>query len=205
MAIKSIYVLLATLISLAAYVPYVRDVLNGKTRPHIFSWFVWSTLTGIAFFGQVAGGAGSGAFVLGFTTVACFLITTLSLKKGTRDIKPIDWLAMVGAFVALFLWLMTKSPFWSVIIITVTDLLATLPTIRKTYNNPYQETGSFYLLNTVKFSLAVMALERYTLVTSLYLTYLLLANGAIFFLIFLRRRQIKDPGLPAKKTKKGKK
>lgn len=200
MELKSIYVLTATLISLTAYIPYVRDVLNGKTRPHIFSWFVWSTLTGIAFFGQVAGGAGSGALVLGFTTLACFFITILSLKKGTRDVKPIDWLAMAGALVALFFWLVTKSPFWSVIIITATDLLATFPTIRKTYNNPYQETGSFYLLNTVKFLLAIMALDKYTLITSLYLVYLLLANAAIFLLIYLRRRQVKDETLPSKKT-----
>lgn len=148
-------------------------------------------MSGIAFFGQIVGGAGIGSFLLGFTTVMCFLIALLSIKKGTKDIEFVDWLTAAGSMSALIFWVLTKTPYLSVIIITVSDLLATFPTIRKTYKNPYQETSIFYLLNTIKFSFGIMALEKYSIITTLYPAYLLIINGFVFLLIYLRKLQLK--------------
>lgn len=188
---KQIFVLIASVISVMAYIPYIVDVFRNKTKPHVFSWFIWSAMSGIAFFGQIVGGGGIGSFLLGFTTVMCFLIALLSIKKGTKDIEFIDWLTAAGSVSALIFWVLTKTPYLSVIIITVSDFLATFPTIRKTYKNPYQETSIFYLLNTVKFSFGIMALEKYSLITTLYPAYLLTINGVVFLLIYLRRLQLK--------------
>ena len=50
---KTILGIIAVIIALAGYVPYFRDIFRGKTKPHAFSWLVWASLTGIAFFGQI--------------------------------------------------------------------------------------------------------------------------------------------------------
>lgn len=187
MFIKQALVVIASVISIFAFVPYLKDVIKGKTKPHIFSWSIWTVMAGIAFFSQVAGGAGSGSLLLGLTTLMCFLIVVLSFKKGTKDIEVVDWVAAAGSVVALVFWLLTKTPKLSVIIITLSDLLATYPTLRKTFKNPHQETGSFYFLNAVKYVLGMLAIEKYSLVTTLYPAYLAIINGVIFLIIHSRR------------------
>ena len=192
---KQIFISIASVISVVAYIPYIVDIFKNKTKPHVISWFIWSAMSGIAFFSQIVGGAGIGSFLLGFTTVMCFLIALLSIKKGTKDVEFVDWLTAAGSVSALVFWVLTKTPYLSVMIITVSDFLATFPTIRKTYKNPYQETSSFYLLNTAKYFFGVMALEKYSLITTLYPAYLLVINGVVFILIYLRKLQLKSQGL----------
>jgi hypothetical protein len=32
---------IAVILTFAGYIPYLRDVFAGKTKPHIYSWFLW--------------------------------------------------------------------------------------------------------------------------------------------------------------------
>src|SRR5581483_9736264 len=104
-------------------VPYIRGVLNGRTKPHAFSWLVYSVMTGIAFFGQIAGGGGAGAWVNGLTAIVCFVIFIFGLIKGRANIAFIDWFSLSGAAVALIFWFVTKGPLLSVILVTLIDAL----------------------------------------------------------------------------------
>lgn len=191
MLAKPMLGLVASLITITAYIPYIFDIFRNKTKPHLFSWFVWTTLTAIVFFGLLAGGAGAGAWFLGITVVVCSFITALSFKKGTKDVQLIDWVCMFGAFIAIALWLITKTPFLSVIMVTITDALAFFPTIRKSYSKPYQETIIFYFINIMKFIFGLLALEKYSLITALYPAYLIFANGFFVVFLYIRRRRVK--------------
>ena len=93
---KTILGIIAVIIALAGYVPYFRDIFRGKTKPHAFSWLVWASLTGIAFFGQIFDKGGAGAWVTGFTAVVSFAIFFLALKKGEKNIT-----SLVSIFAAL--------------------------------------------------------------------------------------------------------
>lgn len=50
MILKELLSLLAIALTFVAFVPYIRSILNRKTRPHVFSWCIWSTTTLIIFF-----------------------------------------------------------------------------------------------------------------------------------------------------------
>jgi hypothetical protein len=188
---KPIIGIITSLISVISYVPYIVDIIKNKTKPHIFSWLVWTILIGIAFFGQIVGKAGSGAWLLGTTTIMSFIVLFLSFKKGTKDIKSIDWICMFGAFLAMFFWLITKTPLLSVITVTLTDAIACIPTIRKSFNKPYQETISFYFLNIIKLSINLFAFEKYSFLTILYPIYLISANTFIVTFLYIRRKQMR--------------
>lgn len=188
--IKTIIGTIAIILTFTGYIPYIRDIRAGKTKPHLYSWFLWALVTAIVFALQFSGGAGVGGFVTAAAAIMCFAVIGLSLKHGVnRDIKPIDKLFIVLAFVALGLWIFAKQPVASAILSTVIDLLGFAPTIRKSWNNPYSETLSFYYLNTARFTLAVFALSQYSLVTALYPISWLLANGLFALMLIVRRRQ----------------
>jgi hypothetical protein len=97
---------------------------------------------------------------------------------------------LILAFVSLLIWLFAKQPVISVLLATTVDLLGFAPTIRKSWTKPYSETLSFYFLNTIRFILAVISLQRYTIITALYPTTWFLANGLFAILLILRRKQL---------------
>jgi hypothetical protein len=182
----------AILLGLFSYVPYYRDIFRGKTKPHAFSWLVWASLTGIIFFAQLFDKGGAGAWVAGFTAVICFSIFILSLKKGEKNITRSDKLSLFGAGIAVFLWYLTSSPLISVILVIIIDAMGGFyPTIRKSYSKPYEETVLTYLLSGLKWVFAIIALENYTLITTLDPVFAAFTNLAFVALLLIRRKQHK--------------
>ena len=188
-AYKPTLALIAAVISVLSFIPYFRDILRGANKPHAFSWLVWSFLTAIGFAAQVVGGAGAGAWATGITAFFCFIITGLAFKKGEKNITRGDWICLLAALAAIPLWLLTKGPLLSVILISIIDLIGFIPTIRKTLKKPHEETLSVYAISTVKFALAILALEHYSLVTWLYPTCLATQNAVFVGVIWVRRRR----------------
>lgn len=192
MEYKTALGLIAVIISFFGYIPYFRDILSGKTKPHAFSWLVWGVLNGIAFAGQVHGNGGAGTWAVGLTAVVLIAIFILSLFKGEKNIKPFDWICLSSAALALALWFITSQPLPSIILITIVDMFGFLPTVRKAYVKPRQETLVTYEINSVKYILVVLALKTYTLVTTLFPLAVAVMNTVFVAMLIIRRRRIKS-------------
>jgi len=182
--------LLAITIAAIGYVPYFRNIFLGRTKPHAFSWLVWGILTGVAFFGQIAGKGGSGSWVTGVSAIICIAIFLLALNKGEKDFPMSDWLCLIGAALALLFWALTKSPLTAIILITIIDFVGFIPTFRKSYSKPLDETVFTYSLSGLKFFVGILALQKYSLITILYPASLVLTNGLFVCLVTARRRQL---------------
>ena len=180
--------ILATVIALVSYIPYLYTIVKGTTRPHGFSWFVFGILTAIGFAAQVTGGAGAGAWVMGFSGGVCFLIAGLSFFKGTFDPTRSDWGTFIAALAAIPLWLATDNPLYAVILITIIDALAFWPTIRKAYFYPREELMFTYTLSGLKFFIALLATQSFSLITVLYPASLVLMNWLFVAMVLARRR-----------------
>ncbi len=189
---KNVLGIIATFLVFIGYIPYLRDIIRGKTKPHLYSWFLWAFVTSIAFALQFSGGAGSGSFVTLAAVLMCLAVIILGFdQKRKVEVVKIDTVFLILAFIALGLWLVAKQPVLSAVLATSVDLLGFAPTIRKSWNNPYTETLSFYYLNSLRFGLAVIALQRYSLVTAFYPVSWLTANSLFALMLIIRRRQIK--------------
>ena len=190
MGYKVILGALATGIALVSYVPYFKDIFAGKTKPHAFSWLVWTILTVISFWAQISDNAGPGAWVTGFTAVIAAAITGLAVVKGRKNIVKADWFLLAGAGLAMVMWYITKGPLVSVVLVTVTDALGFVPTFRKSFWKPREETLITYVLSGSKYVVAMFALERVSVITALYPAYLILANGVFVSMLVIRRKQL---------------
>ncbi|MEI7579185.1 MAG: hypothetical protein WCJ58_04060 [bacterium] len=189
--IKNLLGYIATLLVFVSYIPYIRDVLSGKTKPHPYTWFLWSFITLIAFGLQFVGGAGSGSLVTLAAAIMCVVVLILTLlQKNKIEIVKKDIIFFIFAFIALGLWLIAKQPIISAILITATDFVAFFPTIRKSWNKPYSETVLFYLLETFRFGLAIIALQKYSIVTTLYPACWLTTEFLFALMLIYRRRQV---------------
>lgn len=187
---KSIIGVAAIVIAIISYVPYFRDIFAGKTKPHAFSWLVWGVLNAIVFAGQVSDGGGAGSWVVGFTAVVTLSIFLLSIKFGEKDIKAFDWFCLIGAGLSLIPWIVTNDPLLSVVLVTIIDILGFVPTIRKSYSKPHQETLITYVLSTLKYFLAFIALQNYTWVTIIFPLAMVVVHIFFVALLVIRRKTI---------------
>ena len=178
---------IAIVIAIIGYIPYFKDIYIGKTKPHAYSWLIWTILTGIAFVGQTTDKAGAGAWVTGVTSLACLTIFCLALKRGEKNVTTSDKLSLCGAGIALLLWYVTSSPLWSIILVTIITVLGYYPTMRKSYRKPYEETMATYIMHVIKFVIGIIALQNYTIITISYPAALILMN--VSFVGFLINRR----------------
>lgn len=189
--VKEVFGSLAIILTFIAYVPYIRDIIRRKTKPHIYSWFLWGLVGFIVFVLQIKSGAGIGSFVTLAAVLMCLLVLFLSLfLKSERDISKSDKIFIGLAILSLIMWLVMKQPIISVILATITDLLGFVPTIRKSWKKPETETVAFYIITTFRFALAVLSLKSYSIVTALYPVSWLLVNSIFAGMIIIRKKQI---------------
>lgn len=182
--------LIATVIGFISYLPYFRDVLKGKTKPHVFSWFVWGLLAAITFFAQLVKGGGAGAWATGMTAAIAFSIAIIAIFRGEKDIKIIDWLSLFSACIGLILWVLTSNPLLAVVTVVVADVFAFSITFRKAFYKPHEETASTFALSALKWVIALFALESFNLTTALDPMWLILANTSFVAMVLLRRRSL---------------
>jgi len=179
----------AVVLGLFGYFFYVRGILQGKVKPHAFTWSVWGILTVIAFIAQIVEGGGAGAWVTGFTALFSFGFAFVGLRASSRIfITRSDWAFFIAALLTIPIWYFTGSPLWSVILITIIDSIAFAPTIRKAFFHPETENSSTYALSGTKFIIGLFALESFTWTTALYPASLVVANFAFVAMLMWRRR-----------------
>lgn len=190
MEIKNIVGTIAVILTFLGYVPYIQDVLKGKTKPHVYSWFLWGFVTLIAFALQISAGGGIGSFVTLAAALVSLIIFGLGMREGKKDITKTDTLFFILGLVAVVIWLFAKQPIISIILVATIDMLGFIPTFRKSWNKPYSETLFTYLLNTFRHGLSIIALSNYSIVTWLYPVSWVLANGLFSLMLIVRRKKL---------------
>jgi hypothetical protein len=185
-----IFGIISTLFMLASRATYFTSIFKGRTKPHVFSWLIWGTLSSIGFAAQVAEGAGPGSWARGFSAATCFMLVVIALIMGEKNITRSDWITLGIALLTVPLWVMTKTPVWSVLLVCLIDTAGYLPTIRKSWERPFQEAWEGYALSTGSAVFALLAVEHYTLSTWLYTAVLSLSNSSMATFLLMRRRHL---------------
>jgi hypothetical protein len=78
MLYKEILSAVAICITFIAYIPYIRSIIQGTIKPHVFSWTTWGTTTCIVFLAQLEDNAGVGAWPIGVSGGITLFIALLA-------------------------------------------------------------------------------------------------------------------------------
>lgn len=174
---------LAATFALVGNVPYLRDVLRRRIQPHPYTWLVWSCVSAITLAGQYAKGAGIGALPTAVAESFTIIIFVFSLQYGFRNIKRVDTVFLVLALLGLVPWVLTSDPTWSVVVVVAIDLVAFVPTLRKTWRQPASETPMLYSMNVFRHVLTLGALHSYNVATTLHSLAMIVTNSLMTLLI----------------------
>ena len=184
---------IAFLIRSIAGIIYIVSILKGQTKPHFFTWLVFTILTVIAYLAQVSDNAGPGSWMMGVTALSCLINTFLAIPYGEREITRGDKWALATSLFAMAPWLLTHDPLGSVILVSLIDAVAMFPTLRKSWMKPYEENLTFHGMATFNVFLSLFALTHISLTTILYPLAILLVNMALIVLCLVRRSTLKRP------------
>ena len=188
MDLKIIFAGVSAILGVLCFLPYLRDIFGNTTKPHSYTWFVWSVLQIIVAAAMWKGGAGWAIASSVIGAVFCMLIFLLSLKYGTKNITVFDRICLAGSLLALVAYLVFQDPLLSVVLVTLTDMLGFLPTLRKAYREPGTETASTHLISSVSCAFALLALGRFTLTTALYLSVIMVLDAICGFTVLARSK-----------------
>lgn len=182
----------ASVLAVVSYVPYIRDTLARKTEPHLYTWFIWAITQGTAAAAAIYGGsifAGAGLLV----GAGCVLsVVALSLKYGTKNITTSDTITLVCALLAVVVWWQMHSPLLAVLMVTAIDGFGYIPTFRKSYEEPWSETPSFWFMMAVISVLILLSNTEYNWLTVPYTTMMAVANISLFVMLMVRRRVVSE-------------
>ncbi len=191
MHIREVLAVVAGLIALAAAIPYLIDIIKGKTKPNIVTWVTWSMLTIIGTAAAFAGHEPRTAYLILGDTVANILTVGLGLKYGIAKFTLFDGLCQIGAVSGLLLWLLFNSPVIAIVMVLAVDFFGLLPTLRHAWIKPQEETWQTFLIITGASILTLLSLNTFSAVSLSYPLYLLSANVSIVIVVIWRRKQLR--------------
>jgi len=179
---------LSAVLSIMAYVPYMRDILRGKTQPQRACWLIWSLLCTMAFGAQYAEGATTtlwfaGAQVAGTLTVFLMSITYARGAFLTRPDERVVWIAVVG----LVIWYFTEDAAYTLALTITISLLGGLLTLAKAYCRPGSETMMKWGLSFVAATCRIASVGTADWLLLAYPLYLFALNGMVVCAILCGR------------------
>jgi hypothetical protein len=188
-SMKDFFGIMGVVLIIGCAVPYFVALWKKTAKPHVFSWVLWCLINAIIFAAQTVSGAGAGAWTAGAAVLTCGAIAAYALKYGEKDFTLSDWAIFLMALAALPLWAATKNPLWSVILVSVIDTVAFLPTLRKSWNKPHQEVALAFFVGGVGSACGLVAMEDYSFTNCIYPLVIVVVN-TLFTATLLYRRHV---------------
>jgi len=181
----------AIALTFVAFLPYIRSIKQGVTKPHVFSWVIWGSTTFIVFLAQLADKGGAGAWPIGVSGIITLYVAFLAyIKKSDTVIAGTDWLFFILSMTSLPLWYFTSDPLWAVVILTTVDVMGFGPTFRKAYYYPFEEQLRFFVIMAARNLISILALEHYSQTTVLFPAVIASACLVFILMVMYRRRVV---------------
>ncbi|MBD2534849.1 hypothetical protein H6G97_37565 [Nostoc flagelliforme FACHB-838] len=173
---------------LLVFIPYLTSIYQKKTRPNRITWSIWALVGFILCFSYYSSGAVNTIWVPVCSAVGHLIIAILALKYGEGGWNNFDRGCLLSAGISLVLWWQFSSPTIALAINICIDFLGALPTIRKSYYQPYTEDPFSWTIFLSAHTLNLVALQNWSFVLSAYPLYLFCSTATI--VIFLLRPKI---------------
>ena len=185
---KDILAFIAAGLAIAGNIPYIKDAFTKRVKPHPYTWLVWTIVSTIVVFGQISKGAGVGALPAAVALIFTVIIFVFSLQYGFKYVRKTDMYFLIAALLGLVPWIVFNNPTFSVIIAVSIDLIAFVPTLRKTRLHPETETPILYGSNVLRHILTLLSLRSYNIATMLHSFSMIITNSLMVGLISRKKR-----------------
>lgn len=137
---------LAVVLAIAGYVPYITAILRGRTRPNRASWWIFAITAGTGAASSWAAGARGTIGVPVAFAVCCVVVGILAIRRGEGGFGRLDLTCLAVAAAAMAAWWATGEPLLATAMLALADLAGTVPTIAKAWRDPAREDGRSWMV-----------------------------------------------------------
>jgi hypothetical protein len=149
--------LLAGIVGIAGYVPYIRDILRGTTKPERASWFIWLLEYTALFGAQLSVGAEDSLWLIGLQLLGVMIICVLAYHYGVGGFDKQSIFILMGVCATLVLWYFIRSASLTILLLITVEATGVILTACKVYKQPGSETLVLWALVAVAGVLGIAA------------------------------------------------
>jgi hypothetical protein len=175
--------IIAGILAISGYIPYIYSIITGETKPNRATWFIWTIVGGLLAFSYIAEGDQNSIWLPLCYFLGPLMVALLSLKYGYAEWSHLDTICIVAATLSIIPWIYADSASTTLIINLIIDSTGAIPTLVKTFREPETEDLVAWLVFFVANTLQLFAISLWNL-ASLYPIYLfLLATSMVIFIL----------------------
>jgi hypothetical protein len=196
---QTVFIVISSVLTLSAGVPYLRDILRRKTKPRVVTWFVWSALTGLAAAASFSVHQYASAVVTLSESIETMTVVIVGvIIAADLAIEVFDIVCLCGAIVGLVLWWAFDSPSIAVLASVTIDLIGSLPTVKHMWQKPLEETWLTFALSSLSGLCALIAATSIAVTAIASPIDILFVNGVFVAIILVRRKHALSTSIPSK-------
>lgn len=156
----NLFGLLAGVIGIAGYAPYIRDILRRRTQPDRAAWLIWALEYAGLFVAQAIQGAKGLLWLVGLQLVGVLLVFGLSWRYGLGKLDFRKKVLLICVCLVLGLWAFTDNASTAIILLLLVELSGVALTAKKTYHHPKSETLTMWWLTGLAGAFALLGVEQ---------------------------------------------
>jgi hypothetical protein len=137
--------------------PYIKDIVRGKTKPRFISWGIWTLLLGLTAAVSWQERQISSAALAGTSMFACFVIAVLAARYTSFKFTRLEQYSLFGAGLGVVLWLVFDNPMLVLLTTITIDAIAYLPTFANGWRNPHHESMMSFCMGAFGSGLVLLA------------------------------------------------
>jgi hypothetical protein len=187
-------VLLTTGTSLVtlSILPYIKDIVRGKTKPRFLSWAIWTLLLGLTAVVSWQEHQISSAALAGTSTFACFVVAVMAARYTSFKFTRLEQYSLLGAGLGFVLWLVFDNPMLVLVTTITVDAIAYVPTFANGWRNPHHESISSFCMGALgsAFVLVAALLSHATSQGLLYPLYSAVFGSIMVGILLTRRKNM---------------
>lgn len=184
--------IIAGVLAIGGYIPYIYSILAGKTQPNRATWFIWTIVGGLLAFSYIAEGDQHSIWLpLGYF-VGPLMVALLSLRYGYAEWTKLDTICIVAAIISVIPWILSDNATLTLLINVIIDSTGAIPTLVKTFREPETEDLTAWLIFFIANTLQLFAISMWNL-AALYPIYLFFLAGAMVAFIVKGKLSSRKP------------
>lgn len=188
-----IFGIIAALLVVTAFIPYLVKINRGVVKPHPFTWLIWTITASSICMLQFSNGAGAGAYGSGAMAVFSLFVFASTVRRGMPRVHYIDVICLIIALLGIATWLVVKEPVLSIAILLSVELVGFVPTFLKAWRKPYEDSAVLWLLSGIRQTMSLLAIQQYNVVTLLNPISWMIVAFSFSVLILIRRIPTRKP------------
>lgn len=180
----SILSVIAGVLFIAGFIPYIRAILAGETKPAKASWLIWASLDTITIVGMYVQNS-LNSQIIGAMTGA-WIVTALAVKYGVSGWTKVDKFCIAGAVIGIVLWKMFSNPNLGIATSASVCFLGSIPTFVSAWKDPSKEDKIAWTIFWVSCVCAMLAIPKLTFEDVCQPLSFFLVETIMMFILYIR-------------------